>query len=245
MEWTDQGIVVDRRRHGEHAAIVALLTREHGRHLGLVRGGAGSRASSLYQTGSLVAARWRGRLPEHLGSYSCEPLTGFAAGVLDDPLRLAALASAAAIIELACPEREPHARLFEATLALLRGLREADWAARYVEWERECLSELGFGLDLSACAATGRPDRLAYVSPRTGRAVSAEAGGRYADRLFALPAFMTGAAAAASKADIMAGLELTGHFIERHVLAPHHRRMPPARQRLVERWRRQPADLNR
>jgi DNA repair protein RecO (recombination protein O) len=239
MEWTDEGIVVAARRHGEHAAIVALLTREHGRHLGLVRGGAGGRHGSTYQPGNLVRARWRARLEEHLGTYVCEPVAGYAAAVMDDPLRLAALASVTAIVELACPEREPHPRLFESTLALLEGLDRPSWAQRYVAWERACLGDLGFGLDLAACAATGRRDDLGYVSPRTGRAVSRAAGAPYADRLLRLPEFLAGdAAAEASADDILTGLDLTGFFLERHVLSPQQRHLPPARKRFVDRWRR-------
>jgi DNA repair protein RecO (recombination protein O) len=151
----------------------------------------------------------------------------------------AALASVTAIVELACPEREPHPRLFESTLALLEGLDRPSWAQRYVAWERACLGDLGFGLDLAACAATGRRDDLGYVSPRTGRAVSRAAGAPYADRLLRLPEFLAGdAAAEASADDILTGLDLTGFFLERHVLSPQQRHLPPARKRFVDRWRR-------
>lgn len=242
MDWTDEGIVLARRPHGESSAVISLLTREHGRHAGLVRGGAGKRAGSLYQPGNLLTAHWRARLVEHLGTLTAELLDAFAARVMDDALRLAALASACALLETALPEREPHAPLFEATLALLRVLdsfpHPLHWGTAYTRWEVQALAELGFGLDLEACAATGQRDDLAYVSPRTGRAVSSEAGGPYADRLFALPAFLGTAELAPDAAAIAAALRITGHFLERHVFGPHNRRLPAARTRFVDRWRR-------
>lgn len=242
MDWTDQGIVLTRRRHGESSAVVSLLTREHGRHAGLVRGGSGKRAGSLYQPGNLLAAHWRARLAEHLGTLTAELLDPFASRVLDDALRLAALSSACALLETALPEREPHLPLFEATLLLLRVLgataEPLGWGAAYARWETQALAEFGFGLDLEACAATGQRDDLAYVSPRTGRAVSSGAGAPYADRLFALPAFLGTADAAPDAAAVAAALRITGHFLERHVFGPHNRPLPPARTRLIERWRR-------
>jgi DNA repair protein RecO (recombination protein O) len=240
MEWKDNGIVLARRHHGESAAIVSLLTREHGRHLGLVRGGGGRRAAGLFQPGNIVRATWRGRLPEHLGSYSCEPVQSFAARVMDDPLRLGALTSACAIIEVALPEREPHRTLYDATLELLQSLERDDWAAAYVRWECQCLADLGFGLDLTQCAVTGQAEDLAYISPRSGRAVSRDAGQPYADRLFALPSFLGAAdpSAPPSTRSIVAGLEMTGHFLERNVLAVSERPMPRARIQFVDRLRR-------
>ncbi len=242
MDWTDQGIVLARRRHGESAAVVSLLTREHGRHAGLVRGGSGKRAGSLYQPGNLLAAHWRARLAEHLGTLTAELVDAFASRVLDDALRLSALSAAVALLETALPEREPHTPLFDATLELFRALASAagavGWGSTYARWELQALAELGFGLDLEACAATGERENLAYVSPRTGRAVSGGAGAPYADRLFELPAFLGTAGAAGDPHDVTAALRITGHFLERHVFGPHNRRLPAARTRFMERWRR-------
>ncbi len=241
MDWSDQGIVLSRRRHGENAAVVSLLTREHGRHSGLVRGGAGKRASALWQSGNLVAAQWRARLAEHLGTLTGELVDGFAARAMDDALHLGAIASACAVLESAVPEREPHPALFDGTVTLLQELdggQSPELAgAAYVRWEAICLAELGFGLDLETCAVTGQRTDLAYISPRTGRAVSREAGAPFADKLFALPAFFSGAEAPDSLA-VGEGLRITGHFLERHVLAPHEKPEPPARTRFVDRWRR-------
>jgi len=245
MDWTDQGIVLAARKHGESALIVQLLTRAHGRHAGLVRGGAGRRLRGIYQPGNAVTARWRGRLAEHLGSFVCEPGTSHAAALLDDPPRLAALSAACAVAEAALPEREPHVAVYEGFLALLDALDRADrdeaadksaalWGEVYVRWELGLLSELGYGLDLTSCAATGRNDELAYVSPRTGRAVSLSAGEPFRDRLLALPPFLAGRGPGAP-AEIRDGLLLSGHFLERHVFAPLDRSSPPARARLLER----------
>ncbi len=160
MQWTDDGIVLSARPHGETAVVVQLLTRGQGRHAGLVRGGQGRRARGIYQPGNLVAARWSARLAEHLGNYTCELMESHAARVLDDPARLAALSAAAALAETALPEREPHAACYEGFLALLEALTGAHWAEAYVRWELALLAELGFGLDLESCAAGGASDRL-------------------------------------------------------------------------------------
>lgn len=233
MEWIDDGIVLSARRHGESAVILTLLTREHGRHGGLVRGGAGSRSRGLYQPGNLLRARWRGRLHEHLGSFACELLRANAAAVLDRPLPLLALSAATAMVDSALPEREPHAALYRSLLDLVEGLADDGWAARYVRWELSLLAELGFGLDLSACAATGTRDDLAFVSPKSGRAVSAVAGAPWRERLFDLPPFLLNADMQPSgAAEIAAALRLTGWFLTQHVFAPEGRALPAARNRL-------------
>jgi DNA repair protein RecO (recombination protein O) len=238
MEWTDEAIVLGRRKHGESSAIVALLTQNNGRHLGLVRGGSGSRAGGLYQPGNIVSARWRARLSEHLGTYTCELQEGVAARLLDDGARLGALASACAVIESSLAEREPHPALYAATRALWTALDGPNWATAYVRWETTCLADLGFGLDLERCAVNGGREALRYVSPRSGRAVSADAGAAFADRLLTLPAFLRDPGEAAAPKEILAGLRLTGHFLERHVLAPQNRHLPPARTRLIDRLTR-------
>jgi len=239
MEWTDEGIVLSARPHGEAAAVATLLAREHGRHAGLVMGGRSSRQRGHMEPGTVVAVRWRGRLADHLGTYTLEPLRGYAAGLLDDPPRLAALTAACALVEAALPEREPHPGLFDGLCALLDVLDTAPaWAEAYVRWEVGLLAELGFGLALERCAVkgdlTGANDYLAYVSPRTGRAVSVSAAEPYRDRLLPLPGFLIGRGLGGSE-EVAAGLRLTGHFLERHVLnAP----LPPARERLGERLAR-------
>ncbi len=241
MQWDDAGFVVAVRRHGESAVIVELLTREHGRHLGLVRGGQSPKARAALQPGNEVWALWRGRLSEQLGSFACELVRAHPARLLDDPDRLAALAAAASLVAACLPEREPHADVFAGFAVLLEALDSAqDWPLYYVRWECGLLSALGFGLDLSRCAVTGATDGLAYVSPRTGRAVSREAGRPYHDKLLPLPEFLWRAAAADSS-QIAQGLRLAEHFLQHHVLLPHGRPMPPARARLAQRMRQRAA----
>ncbi len=241
MEWDDTGFVLAARRHGESALIVELLTCEHGRHAGLVRGGQSPRRRAVLQPGNLVAARWRGRLPEHLGTLECELVEAHAARLLDEPDRLAALGAATALLVAALPEREPHADLYASFAALLGALDSPDgWGPAYVMWECGLLAALGFGLDLDRCAATGRRDDLAYVSPRTGRAVSRDAGRAYHDKLLPLPAFLW-CDAAAGPADIVAGLILTRHFLLHHLFVPQGGSLPEARVRLLERMRRHAA----
>lgn len=240
MHWTDAGFVVASRRHGESAAIVELLTREHGRHLGLVRGGQSPKARAMLQPGNEVAAVWRGRLSEHLGTLACELVRAHAARFIDDPDRLAGLAAAAALIGATLPEREPHAEIFASFAALLEALDSAkDWAARYVEWECGLLAALGFGLDLTRCAATGATADLAYVSPRTGRAVSRDAGRPHHDKLLQLPGFLWSSSPADS-VQIAAGLRLTEHFLLHHVLLSQGHALPAARVRLAARLRQAP-----
>lgn len=241
MQWDDTGFVVAARRHGESAAIVELLTREHGRHLGLVRGGQSPKIRAVLQPGNEVAAVWRGRLSEHLGFLTCELVRAHAARLIDDPERLAALAAAAAVISATLPEREPHAAIFNAFAELLDALDSvSDWPQHYVRWECGLLAALGFGLDLSRCALTGTTKDLAYVSPRTGRAASREAGRPYHDKLLPLPEFLW-RDSPADVSQIVAGLRLTEHFLVDHVLAPQGRTLPLARARLADRLRRQAA----
>lgn len=237
MEWTDEGIILSARKHGETSAIVTLLTRAYGRHAGLVRGGAGKGARGILQPGNRVEARWRARLAEHLGTLTCEMTHAFAAAVLDDADRLAALSAACAIAEAALPEREPFPPVYDGLLALLQAIENDVWPVAYVRWELGLLTQLGFGLDLSECAATGRNDQLAYVSPKSGRAVSMAAGEPYKGRLLALPAFLAGGGNGAAPGALLDGLRLTGHFLERHVFAAMGAAMPAARRRLEERLR--------
>ena len=240
MEWRDTGFVLASRRYGESGLIVELLTRGHGRHAGLVRGGQSPRLRAVLQPGNEVAAVWRGRLAEHLGTIACEIVRAHAAGILNDPDRLAALTAAAALVAAALPEREPQPDVFASFADLLQALDSAtDWPAHYVCWERDLLAALGFGLDLGRCAVTGVTTDLAYVSPRTGRAVSRAAGLPYHDKLLGLPEFLW-RDAQSDRHQIVLGLKLTEHFLIHHVFLPQGRTLPAARLRLAARMR-QPA----
>jgi DNA repair protein RecO (recombination protein O) len=235
MEWSDEGVVLGVRPHGETAAVVDLFTRAHGRHSGLVHGGRSRRLRPVLQVGNHVDATWKARLADNLGHYNVELRRGFAAPLMEDAAALTAVTSMAALARL-LPERDPHPNLFEITLFVLGYLDDAAvWPALMVRWELALLDELGFGLDLASCVATGTMADLIYVSPKSGRAVSAEAGEAYKDRLLALPRFLRagGAAGAVTKEDIAAGFALTGYFLEARVLTPHNLQMPEARGRLV------------
>ena len=235
IQWSDDGFVLSARAHGEHALIVQILTRDHGRHAGLVHGGQSARQRGTYQSGNRVAADWSARLAEQLGSFRCELLENYAAGLLDDAGRLLALSAAAVVAEKALPEREAHPGCYHAFAVLLEALASDHWAEIYVRWELGLLADLGFGLDLSCCAGGGDSDDLAYVSPKTGRAVSSAAGEPYRERLLALPGFLLGRGAGGDQA-IAEGLALTAHFLERHVFHPQDRELPQARQRLAQRF---------
>jgi DNA repair protein RecO (recombination protein O) len=234
MEWIDRGLVLSHRPFGESGTIAQLLTREHGRHAGLVRGG--SRTRAQVQPGTAVQAVWRARLADHLGNWTLEPERSVVAGLMDDRLRLGALTAACALVEAALPERQPVPAVFDATEALFDALEGDVWDAAYVAWELGLLGALGFGLDLTRCAATGATEDLTHVSPRTGRAVSAEAAAPYRDRLLDLPGFLIGRGAATPGA-VVRGLDLTGHFLERWLFAQSHLPVPPARTRHVEAYR--------
>ena len=237
MQWSDEGLVLETRRHGERALVVQLLTRERGRHAGLLRGGQSPRTRAQWQIGNRLLVTWRARLADHLGSLSGELVESHAARLLDDRARLAALASAAALAASALPEREPHPRAYAGLNLLVAALDDDDrWAVAYVEWEMALLEELGFGLDLTRCAATGTTEQLIYVSPRSGQAVSAEAGAPYREKMLRLPAFLRyeSEGTRPSPGDVLDGLALTGFFLERRVFAPHRKKLPAARTRYVD-----------
>jgi DNA repair protein RecO (recombination protein O) len=217
--------------------VVTLLTEALGRHAGLARGGASRAQSSLWMPGNLVEARWVARLPDQLGALSGELVHPAAALALEDPLALALLSAACAVAEGALPEREPHPRCFQGLVALIARLPEGALATLpdYVRWEAELLTELGYGLDLTRCALTGEMEDLAWVSPRSGRAVSAAAAGPWAGRLLPLPRFLLGQSGPVSAAECLAGLRLTGHFLARDAFGHQHRGPPPARGMLQDR----------
>ena len=232
MEWIDEGIVLGSRRHGEANAIAELMTRAHGRHLGLVRGGAGSRQRPVLQPGNLVKATWRARLDEHLGHFAVEilrvhPASGPAAShVLYGVTHIAALCRL-------LPERDPHADVYDSLLHVLDHLEEPRVAAAtMVRFEMQMLTELGFGLDLSSCAVTGTATELEYVSPKSGRAVSRAAGEPWRERLLKLPAFLA-EEREPSRDDIADGFALTGYFLHRHVLEPRALSFGEARERFI------------
>jgi DNA repair protein RecO (recombination protein O) len=235
MLWQDEGIILAVRRHGESAAVVSVFTGNHGRHAGLVRGGASRRARPVHQIGNRVQATWRARLADQLGSLTLELARPVAALLLDRPDRLAGVCAACALLEAGLPERDPHPNLYRSLGELIDALvQEGAWWDRYVYFELDLLADLGFGLDLGRCAVTGSAEDRAFVSPRTGRAVSRAAAGAYVDRLLPLPPFLRGQGSP-DTAQIRAGLQLTGAFLRRHLFDLSDTAAPRARQLLLDR----------
>lgn len=235
MDWRDEGILLTVRRHGESAAIIDVFTAEHGRHAGVVRGGASRRVAPLLQPGSQLSVEWRARLEEHIGTYQFDVKQSRAAALMSNGDALAAMGSVASLLTAYVGEREAREGLFGATVALLDAICvRDDWIETYIGWELILMADLGFPLDLSRCAVTGAEDDLRWVSPKTGRAVSAAAGEPYADKLLPLPVFLGGTEGGAAD-----GLRLTGHFLKTWV-APSFggHAAPDARARFAERVER-------
>jgi DNA repair protein RecO (recombination protein O) len=233
MDWRDEGVLLSMRPHGESAAIIEVLTAAHGRHAGVVRGGGSRKMAATLQPGNGLQLEWRARLEDHIGTFTVEPLRS-RAHLLSDRLALAGLMSACALLRAALPEREPHPALWSDTLKLFDALGGEGWTSTYLRWEVRLLEDLGFGLDLGSCAVTGTTEGLVYVSPKSGRAVSAKGAGEWADRLLPLPAALVGTGALTADA-LVHGLRLTGFFLDRE-LRPvlQDRPLPEARSRLVD-----------
>lgn len=235
MEWRGQGILLSARAHGEHAAIIDVFTPEQGRHAGVVRGGASRKMAPVLQPGAQLDVAWRARLEGHLGAFTVEPVKSRAAAVMGDRLALAGLNALCGLLQFALAERDPHPELYERTLLVFDLLGESDaWPLAYVQWELALLEDLGFGLDLESCAVTGSMQELIYVSPRTGRAVSRQGAGEWADRLLSLPDCLRGVGDG-SLAGVPDALATTGHFLT-NWMAPQlgNKPLPASRDRLVE-----------
>jgi len=237
MEWTAPGIVLDNRPLGEGGAVVTLLTEEHGRHAGLVKGGASRSQAATWLPGNLVEARWVARLADQLGTLSGELVHPSAALAMEDPLALALLSSACAVAAEALPEREAHPAAFRALLPIIAHLQRgaAEVLPDYIHWEMLLLAELGYGLDLSRCAMTGDTADLTHVSPKSGRAVRSDIAAPYGDRMLRLPPFMRKQVLPSSPRDWSDALRLTGHFLARDAFGSRHRPLPAARQALADR----------
>lgn len=223
------------RAHGESGGVVSLLTEHHGRHAGYVRGVHSTKMRGVIEPGNLVDANWQARISDNLGSYSMEPVKSYSPLFMTDPLKLSALQSACALCDHALPEREGHGGLFHGLLALFDTLDSEIWGAAYVMWEIAFLREMGFSLDLSRCAGGGDHADLAYVSPKTGRAVSYEAGEPYKEKLLDLPAFLKPHGGPAEIEDIFTGLKLTGYFLEHWAFTHHSQGIPEERLRFFNR----------
>jgi DNA repair protein RecO (recombination protein O) len=235
MEWRDQGILLRARPHGENAAIVEIFTPAHGRHMGVVRGGTGRKIAPILQPGAQLDVAWRARLEDHIGTFSVELIRSRAAQSMSDRLALAGLNSVTALLSFGLPEREPHLTLYDQSTQLLDLLDQPElWPLAYLRWEMHLLEVLGFGLDLSCCAATGSEEDLIYVSPRSGRSVSAAGAGVWASRLLALPPCMLGLGTAPDD-EVAQALWTTGHFLHHHLAEEILQRpVPEARARFLD-----------
>jgi DNA repair protein RecO (recombination protein O) len=235
MEWDAPAIVLDVRPYGEGDALATVITREHGPHRGLARGGASRAKAATWQAGNMVQVQWIARLSDQLGSFTGELIHAGAAHAMQEALPLAMLTAICSVAEGALPEREPQPRIFEGLLHLIPRLPLGEAVlTELIEWELVVLSDLGYGLDFSMCAVTGRTDGLAYVSPKTGRAVTPDGAGEWADRLLPLPGFLT-RSAPPDAAGWRDGLRLTGHFLARDTFGNQHRPLPQARAMLYDR----------
>lgn len=238
MEWRDQGILLSNRTHGETSAIIEVFTPSRGRHAGVVRGGTSRKLAPVLQPGAQLDVIWRARLEDHLGTYTVEPVRSRAAAVMGDRLALAGLNAVTALLIFCLPEREAHQRLYEKTEALLDLLGQSDvWPLAYLNWEMTLLDDLGFGLDLTECAVLGAAaTELSFVSPRTGRAVSRQGAGEWADKLLPLPPCLRGKGPAPD-AEVAQALRVTGYFLGHRVATElGHKPLPEARQRFVDRF---------
>jgi len=234
MDWRDQGIMLQLRRHGETSAIIEVFTEEHGRHAGIVRGGTSRKIAPVLQPGAQLDVTWRARLEDHLGTFHVEPLRSRAAAAMSGRLSLAGLNAVCALLAFALPEREPHPGLYRRSEQLLDLLGQDDiWPLAYLNWEMALLEDAGFGLDLTQCAVTGTREELVYVSPKSGRAVSRVGAGEWSERLLPLPPCMRGEGEAADD-EIAEALRTTGHFLENHIAAVQNRPLPEARARFVD-----------
>ncbi|MEL7486246.1 MAG: DNA repair protein RecO [Pseudomonadota bacterium] len=234
MQFSEEGVVLNARAHGENHAVAEIFTAGRGRWAGLVYGGQGRKMQPLLQPGNGVRAEWRGRGDDSLGHFSLELTAPRAGELMQERLSLTALSAACAVARVCLPEREPHPATYAAFEILLGVLNDADlFPALMARWELGLLSELGFGLTLDQCAATGGRDNLVFVSPKSACAVSAEAGEPYRDKLLALPAFLRGERGDVTRADAVDGLTLTGYFIETRILQPADKDTPEPRRRLL------------
>lgn len=239
MDWQDSGTILSTRPHGESSAIVEVFTAVHGRHLGVVRGGASRKMAATLMPGSHVTVAWRARLEDHLGSFTVEPLAS-RAGALSDRLALMGLSATCAMLGFVLAERDPHPRLYAATEPLFEviGQVHEGWVVDYLHWEMALLEELGYGLDLTRCAITGTRDDLSFVSPKSGRAVSRAGAGDWAPRLLPLPQCLLGQGPA-TYGEITQGLAISGHFLTRFAEEHGRRPLPEARNRLIAALARQ------
>lgn len=237
ISWQDTGIILSVRPHGENGGVASLLTKAHGRTAGYIYGATSAKSRGVLEIGNIVSAQWQAKTHEQLGTYAFELEKSHAADVIGESIKLTALQSACALADRTLPEHEKHPGVFDGMLAFMSSFSSEVWAVAYIYWEIGLLRELGFGLDLARCVRTGAGENLRYVSPKSGCAVSAEAGEEYKDRLLPLPPFLRGEARFEER-DILDGLRLTGHFLLHRVFSQANANLPEPRLRLEEKFAR-------
>ncbi len=234
MDWRDEGVLLSVRKHGEGSAIIEVLTEHHGRHAGVVRGGGSRRMAPILQPGAQLSVEWRARLEDHIGNFTIDPVKSRAAAIMSDRAALAAMGAVAALLTVGLAEREAHRALYHRTVDLLDALGEIpDWPSRYALWELALLTDAGYGLDFSVCAATGATQDLIYVSPKSGRSVSRAGGADWADKLLPLPRFLRLDAPDEDLVEVQAALRTTGHFLEAWFMPTLGKQVPAARERFL------------
>ncbi|MCI5049976.1 MAG: DNA repair protein RecO [Rickettsiales bacterium] len=234
MQWNDTALILSISKFSEHDAVVRVLSREHGLYSGIAKRGLGKSKRGIYQPGNLVHAEWKARLEQHMGSFDCELAKPFAALLMKHPHKLAGLNAACSMIPLAMEERDPHAQLYDAFMHVISQMIGGDeWISDYIRFEMTLLREAGYGLDLSRCVATGAQEDLVYVSPKSGCAVSEAAGRPYHERMLKLPRFLREEVKPVED-EIHEAFRLTSHFLSSWLLEPLGKRMPQARERLLQ-----------
>ncbi len=234
MDWRDEGVLLSVRKHGEGSAIIEVLTEHHGRHAGVVRGGGSRRMAPILQPGAQLSVEWRARLEDHIGNFTIDPVKSRAAAIMSDRAALAAMGAVSALLTVGLAEREAHRALYQRTVDLLDALGEIpDWPSRYALWELALLTDAGYGLDFSVCAATGATQDLIYVSPKSGRSVSRAGGADWADKLLPLPRFLRLDAPDEDLVEVQAALRTTGHFLEAWFMPTLGKQVPAARERFL------------
>ncbi len=236
MRWESEGIVLGFNLHNEKSYILEVLTKEYGRHKGLIRGIHSKNLRSIIEPGNEVKALWSGRLETHLGNFTIEPIKSWSSLILSKKDKLTALSSLCSLISLTMAEKQPNELIYYNSKEMIKKISsdEDNWIREYINWELGLLSEIGYGIDLSKCAVTSKKDELVYVSPSSGRAVTLEGAGSYKDRLLKLPNFIVSHEYEYDNNDIMNGLELTEYFLRKRFFEPNNLNFPQSRNRLKE-----------
>lgn len=220
MKWQDTGIVVSTKKYGESSLILNLFTENHGLHSGLIKFSNSKKTRNMFQVGNICAVEWTGRLEDQLGYYKSEIEKSVSHNIINNSLKIDVLISLSSLLNKLLADRQVHSSLFLNTINFIHYLNKNEkyWILKYIRWELKFLSELGFGLDLSKCAVTGSKNDLQFISPKSGRAVSAEGAGEWRNKLFVLPKFfLLDNEYTDDKSELLKGFKITTFFLNRYV----------------------------